>query len=53
MTLELNGIDVDCIEKDADLRQILKYNFSSDRKRKIRHRKYEAHAQRCSNPWHL
>ena len=39
-------IDVDCIEKDADLRQILKYNFSSDRKRTIRHRKYEIENKR-------
>lgn len=34
-------IDVDCIERDVDLRQILKYNFSSDRKRSVCRRKNE------------
>ena len=33
--------DVDCIEIDANLRQILSYNFSKDRERELRHREEE------------
>ena len=29
------GFDVDCIEKDENLRQILKYNFSEERRVKV------------------
>ena len=33
--------DVDCIEIDANLRQILSYNFSKDRERELKHREEE------------
>lgn len=33
--------DVDCIELDPNLRQILKYNFSDERKQLLRHRIYD------------
>lgn len=33
------NFDVDCIEIDPNLRQILKYNFSDERKRELNHKK--------------
>ena len=35
------GFDVDCIEIDANLRQILKYNFSEEAEEKIKRKKSE------------
>lgn len=39
------NFDVDCIEIDPNLRQILKYNFSDDRKDTLRSRKRELEPQ--------
>lgn len=38
---ERNGIDIDCIEIDVNLRQILKYNFSEERENVIREQQGE------------
>lgn len=34
-------LDVDCCEIDPHLRQVLKYNFSEEREKTLRHRKHE------------
>ena len=39
-------LDVDCCEIDPHLRQVLKYNFSEQREKELRHRKYELEESR-------
>ena len=42
-------LDIDCIEIDPNLRQILKYNFSDDRKRELRNRESEVEPRKTYN----
>lgn len=43
------NFDVDCIEIDPNLRQILKYNFSDERKRELNHKKRDIEDKRKWN----
>lgn len=44
-----SGLDVDCIEIDPNLRQVLKYNFSGERKQEIKDRKAAIENKRVYN----
>lgn len=43
-----NEMSVDCIEKDAQLREVLKYNFSHSRERSLSDRYYELYKKRAN-----
>lgn len=46
---EISLFDVDCIEIDSNLRQILKYNFSGERKNALREEQEPIHERRKYN----